>query len=196
MTKRKEMTQKLAIGAILTAIVIVLQLLAVLFNSFKLLPFSLTFVLIPIVLGAALCGISMSTWLGFVFGVTVLLSGDAAMFLGFSVKGTVITVLLKGILCGYVTGVFYKAYSSFNQKCAIWISAIVCPIVNTGIFILGCYIFFLGDLTASAASFGFDNATSLIFIGFCGINFLVELGINLLLNPAITTVINVVKRKK
>ncbi len=196
MTNKKQKTEKLAIGAVLTAIVIVLQILAVLFNSFKLLPFSLTFVLVPIVLGAALCGTATATWLGFVFGVTVLLSGDAALFLGFSVPGTIVTVLTKGMLCGLVTGFVYSFIHKKSNGLAIWISSIVCPIVNTGIFILGCYVFFLKDLTAAAAGFGFENATSLIFIGFCGINFLVEFAINILLNPAITTVLKVVKTNK
>ncbi len=193
--KRREQTKNLAVGAILTAFVIVLQFLA-LFTRFG--TFSITLVLIPIVLGAALCGVKTATWLGFVFGVVVLLSGDASWFLGFSVSGTVITVLAKGTACGLVTGLVYKAISPKNNRLAIWISAIICPIVNTGVFALGCYIFFFKDLTdfIAAQSLNFANTTAYIFLGLIGINFIIELLINIVLNPAITTVIKNLKKQK
>ena len=93
----KEPSLKLAIGGILTAIVIVLQFIG---SSIKFGTFSISLILIPVVLGAALCGPIVSAWLGFVFGVVVLLSGDASLFLAISVPGTIVTVLLKGTLCG------------------------------------------------------------------------------------------------
>ncbi len=191
--KRKERTKTLTIASILTALVIVLQILA-LFMRFGI--FSITLVLIPIVLGAALCDWKVSTWLGFVFGVVVLLSGDAAWFLGFSVSGTVITVLAKGSLCGFVTGIIYKMIQNRNRKLAIWIASVVCPVVNSGIFALGCYTFFLEDLTATAAEVGYANVTAYIFVGLIGFNFLIEVLINVLLNPAVTAVINVLKKQK
>ena len=39
----------------------------------------------------------------------MLASGDAALFLAVSVPGTVLTVLLKGIGCGFAAGLTYKA---------------------------------------------------------------------------------------
>lgn len=74
---RKISTQTLALGAMLTALVIVLQLLGS-FIRFGM--FSISLVLIPIVVGAAMCGPAISAWLGLVFGIAVLLSGDAAAF--------------------------------------------------------------------------------------------------------------------
>lgn len=190
--KRKTANKNLAIGAMLTAFVIVLQLLA-LFTRFGI--FSITLVLIPIVIGAAICGIKTSTWLGFVFGVVVLLSGDASWFLGFSVPGTVITVLAKGTACGFVTGVVYKALEKNHSRLAIWISSIICPIVNTGVFALGCYIFFLDDLTAAASADG-KSVTAFIFISLIGINFIIEVLINVILNPTITMLIKTLKKQK
>jgi thiamine transporter ThiT len=49
---RRESTKKLVLGAVLTALVIVLQLLGA-FIRFG--PFSISLVLVPIVIGAALC---------------------------------------------------------------------------------------------------------------------------------------------
>ena len=92
---------RMATLAILTAIVVVLQLLG---SFIRFGPFSVSLVLVPIVIGAALFGMGGGAWLGFVFGVVVLLSGDAAAFLPIHVFGTVLTVLLKGTLAGLAAG--------------------------------------------------------------------------------------------
>ena len=76
----KSFTKNLTMVAILTAITVVLQIVALVSRPF--LPFSITLSLFPIVIGAALCGPVTSSWLGFAFGITVLLSGDAAAFPG------------------------------------------------------------------------------------------------------------------
>ena len=193
--KRKQQIQTITVGAVLTVLVVILQILANITGA--LLPTPITLVLIPIVIGAALYGAKMSTWLGFVFGVIVLLSGAANLFLSFSVIGTIVTVMVKGTACGLVTGTVYKAVKKFNEKLSIWVAAVVCPIVNTGIFILGCYTFFLDDLTKFNIDNGsqFTNVTALIFIGFAGVNFLVELGTNIILNPAINLILNNLKKK-
>ena len=65
-------TQCIAGGGLLAAIAAVLQLVG---SAIRFGPFSVSLVLIPIVLGAALYGWGMGCWLGLVFGAVVLLSG-------------------------------------------------------------------------------------------------------------------------
>lgn len=74
----KTNTKKIVGTGLFTAIVVVLQLVA---SAIKFGPFSITLVLAPIIIGAAMYGIGAGAWLGFAFGVTVLISGDAAAFL-------------------------------------------------------------------------------------------------------------------
>lgn len=93
----KTNTRKIAGVGLLTAVVVVLQLLGS-FIHFG--PFSISLVLIPIVVGASLYGVLSGAWLGLAFGITVLISGNAAAFLAVNPGGTVITVLLKGALAG------------------------------------------------------------------------------------------------
>lgn len=50
--------------------------------------FSISLVLVPIVVGAALYGRLAGVWLGFAFGMIVLLSGDAAAYLFLSLAGS------------------------------------------------------------------------------------------------------------
>ena len=97
-------TKTLVLGAVLTALVVILQMMGA---SIKIGMFSISLVLIPIVIGAATCGSLIGAWLGFVFGIVVLLSGDAAPFMAITVPGTVLIVLLKGTACGYLAGLVY-----------------------------------------------------------------------------------------
>ena len=179
-------TRKLVLLALLTAIVVVLQTLAAVIPIY---PFTLTLVLVPIVIGAALCGIYAGCWLGFVFGLVVLLTGNANLFLTVNPVATIAIVLLKGTLAGLAAGTVYKLLEKLNRTVAAIAAAVVCPIVNTGIFIIGSYIFFLPFVMGFTEYYGYDNATAIIFLGFVGINFPLELGINLILSPAIVRLV-------
>ncbi len=192
--QNKQRTQQLALGAILTALVAVLQFLGA-FIRFG--TFSVSLVLIPIVIGAALCGWKVGAWLGLVFGVTVLLSGDASLFLAVSVPGTVGTVLIKGIACGAAAGAVYKLFERRGRYLAVVLSAIVCPVVNTGVFLIGCAIFFMDTLAgwSQALGFGTDMVRYILF-GLVGGNFLLELGTNILLSPIIVRIIDAATKSK
>ena len=191
-TKKKVLPiDKMVLGALLTALVVVLQLAG---SFIKFGPFSVSLVLVPIALGAILCGPIIGGWLGLVFGVVVLLSGDAAWFMGFSAFGTVLTVLLKGTLAGFVAGIVYKVMSVFNRRAASIVAAIVCPIVNSGIFAAGCYVFFYNDLTGALADTGYVDTTAYIFLGLIGVNFLFELLLNTVLSPVIAYLVDLSMR--
>ena len=97
----QEKTRRLAGLALFTALIVILQLLG---SFIRFGPVSVSLVALPIVVGAAVYGSAAGLWLGFVFGMVVLLSGDAAAFFAFSVPGTLLTVLVKGIACGGLAG--------------------------------------------------------------------------------------------
>jgi len=178
-------TQKLVLLAILTAIVIALQIAAIVTRP--LFPmFSITLVLVPIIIGAALIGLYAGAWLGLVFGFVVLISGDAGLFLAVNPAGTVVIVLLKGALAGFVAGLLYRLLAERSKMLGAIAAAVACPIINTGIFIIGCYVFFLPLITEWA---GGTNVTTFIFLGMIGANFLIELAVNIILSPTIVRLI-------
>lgn len=181
-------TQKIVGIGLFTAIIVTLQLLAA---SIKFGPFSITLVLAPIVIGAALYGIGAGAWLGLAFGVSVLISGDAAAFMTINPAGTVVTVLLKGMLAGLVAGLIYKALESKNKTVAVILAGIACPIVNTGIFLAGCYLFFQEWLVSVFGTTGFAT----VITGLVSVNFAVELGINMVLASVIVRVIDIGKKQ-
>lgn len=181
-------TQKIVGIGLFTAIIVALQLLAA---SIKFGPFSITLVLAPIVIGAALYGIGAGAWLGVAFGVSVLISGDAAAFMTINPAGTVVTVLLKGMLAGLVAGLIYKELESKNKTVAVVLAGIACPIVNTGIFLAGCYLFFQEWLVSVFGTTGF----AAVVTGLVSVNFAVELGINMVLASVIVRVIDIGKKQ-
>ena len=142
-------TQKIVGLGLFTAIVIVLQLMG---SFIRFGTFSISLVLVPVVIGAALYGAGAGAWLGFVFGVVVLLSGDAAAFLGVNALGTILTVLVKGTLAGLLSGLVYKALENKNRTLAVAVAAVVCPVVNTGVTLFGIVIavMLLQDKNASS----------------------------------------------
>ena len=183
--------RNLTLAAIMTALVIVFQLLG---SFIRFGPFSISLVLVPIVIGAAVCGIGIGGWLGFVFGMVVLFSGDAAAFLSVNVIGTILTVLLKGTLSGIAAGVVYKLVSKYNVLVAVIAAAVACPLVNTGVFILGCIVFFLKTVEEWGYLSGFGGTFEYIFLGMVGGNFLFELGSNIILSPIIVRLLEIAEK--
>ena len=81
-----------------------------------------------------------------------------------------------------------------NKTVAVFAAAAICPIVNTGVFLLGCLVFFLDTITGWAALYGFENVGAYMIFGLTGANFLIELGVNLVLAPVITRLIKIGKK--
>ncbi len=179
---------KLAGISLLSAVVVVLQLLG---QFIRLGPVSVTLVLVPIVVGAAVYGPGAAAVLGGVFGIVVLLQPDTVVFYGASFFGTVITVLAKGILAGVLAGLTFRAAAGKNRFVAVLLSAIVCPVVNTAVFSLGCRLFFWDLLT----QWGGGNALLYLVTVLIGGNFLAELGANLICAPIILRILHIVKKQ-
>ncbi len=182
----------MVLGAVMTALVIVLQFAGA---FIRLGPFSISLVLIPIVIGAATCGTPIGAWLGFVFGLVVLFSGDASSFLMINAPATVAVVLLKGTLAGLSAGLVYKWLSKYNIYLAVIAAAIVCPLVNTGVFLIGCFLFFFDAIKEWGLAEGYDNVINYIIVGFVGWNFLFELGTNIILSPIVVRLLNIRKKQ-
>ena len=174
-----------------TAIVVVLQFLG---GGIRFGMFSISLVLVPIVVGAALYGWKSGVCLGFAFGVAVLLSGDAAAFWAIDPIATVLVVLVKGMACGLMAGIIYHLLAKLNGVLAVFAAAIICPIVNTGVFLLGCQFFFLDTVAGWGTAMGYENAAAYMFLGLAGVNFLIEMGVNIVLAPVVVRLIRVGKK--
>jgi uncharacterized membrane protein len=194
-SKQLGKTRRMTGLAIFTAIIVVLQVLCT-FVRFG--PFSITLALAPIIIGTAIYGKGAGAYLGGVFGLVVLITGflgwdggTVMLLMSINAVGCVLICILKGVAAGYLAGLCYDAISKKNDKVAVIVSGVVCPVTNTGLFIVGMLVFFFDTLSSWSSG---QNLLMYIIVGLTGINFLVELGVNLLLSAGITRIIRAGKK--
>ena len=160
--------------------------------------FSISLVLIPIVLGAAVYGPLAGALLGATFGTIVYINcvtgvdpGGAMVFQANPVL-CFLVVMGKGILAGFISGMVYKLLKDKNAYIAMMAAAIVCPIVNTGVFVACMFLFFIDVLAAWA---GGANIVGYVLTGLILANFVPELIINIVFSPAGQRIYQIVQRK-
>ena len=183
-------TKNMVLTALFAGIVVILQYLG---SFIKFGPFSISLVLIPIVVGAAVCGKSTGTILGTVFGFVVFVT-DSAAFIAVNAPATFLTVILKGALAGYFAGLFYDLFKKYNKYLAVISAAIICPIVNTGVFLICSKLFFMSLINTWAQQLGYPSAGEYMFFGLVGLNFVFELATNIIISPLIVKLINIRNR--
>ena len=179
--------------ALLAALVVVLQTVA---SGIRIGPVPISLTLVPIVVGAILFGPGAGAGLGFVFGLVCLIAGvtgaDKFTYLLWTASPfwLIVVCIGKAVLCGLCAGLAAKALEK-KQTLSCIAAALVAPVVNTGVFLLGMVLFFQETLRAWAA--GSALLTYVLFT-LTGVNFLVELGLNLVLSPAVSTLIRAIRK--
>ena len=183
--------------SILMAVVVVLTLLG---NFVRFGPFPITLALAPIIIGAAVYGPSAGAILGFAFSLVVFVTGimgwdggTVMLLMGVSPVACTVVCLAKGTVAGWLSGLVYSLLARKNVHLGVVAAGIVCPVVNTGIFIVGMLLFFAETLSSWA---GGQPILNYIIFGLTGVNFLVELAVNLILASGITTIIRYVGGNK
>ena len=179
--------------AILLSLVIVLQTFG---GSINLGAVQLNFTLIPIVLGAILLGPLAGLILGFACGIVVLVQVIIGLVPFYTLIWTetplvaaltcVVKTSVAGLICGYV----YKLLVKKNAYVAVFVASSIVPIVNTGLFVLGC----LGMWDAIITIAGGSNIFGFIVLSLVGFNFFIELAVNVLVAPALYKIIKIVDR--
>lgn len=198
---KHEKINRMVSVALLAAVVVVLQLLA---GMIKIGTFSITLTMIPIIVGAAFYGPSVGAILSAVFGVVVYIGCVSGSDVGGNMVFVAnpflcfLVVMAKGALAGFCAGLVYRLVmkghdSASRGVIAVILAGITAPVVNTGVFCIGMLLFFRSTLQAWAA--GSDLFNYIIF-GLTGVNFLIELGINVVFSPAIVSIIRAVQKSR
>lgn len=194
-----EKTRRLVGIALLSAIIIVLQVIC---TFIKFGPFTITLALTPIIIGAAIYGPLSGAFLGAVLGLVIFFAGlfgwDPAtlgliQMSSLSPLFVFIICVVKTSVAGFVCGVVYKAISKKNEIAASIVSSILCPVINTAIFLVGMFSFFFSSLESWA---GEQNVLLYAITGLVGINFLVEFATVLILSVTVSRIIKIVKKNK
>lgn len=186
---------KLTVTAILMGIIIILQLFA---SSIPLGAVSFSFVLVPIVLGGVIAGPSAGALLGLTFGVMTLIDGLMAITPGGAFTQalildhpviTVLVCLCKATLAGLGAALIYNALKKRSKLAALFAACAAAPVINTGIFIIGAFI--MSDSIGAMAQGAGASLMYFIFIALAGVNFIVELLVNMLFAPVIYNLLRI-----
>ncbi|MCI6957180.1 MAG: ECF transporter S component [Candidatus Faecousia sp.] len=192
--KNGKIKRMVGIG-LLMALVVVMQLLSGVIPPVA--GFSISLVLIPIVLGSAAFGPGAGALLGATFGLVVFINcvtgadpGGQMVFQAGPVL-CFLVVMAKGTLAGFGSGLVYKLLSGKNPYLAMLCAAIVCPVINTGVFVACMFAFFIDVLSVWA---GGTNLVGYVLSGLILMNFLPELAINVVFSPAGQRILHAVKK--
>ena len=188
-------TGTMVLGALLTALVFVLQFMGA-FVRFG--PFSISLVLIPIVFGAYLYGPKAGAFFGFVFGAVVVaacamgIDAGGAILFGGSPIITALVCLIKGTAAGWVAGFICSSFAKNgkNKYLGVILAAAAAPIVNTGLFTTAMFSLFKDTLYQWA---GGTPIVSYVLLTLIGGNFLIEFAINLLFAPSLVRIKKAIK---
>ena len=140
--------------------------------------------------------------LGLTFGVATVIGGltgadpFTATLLNSGAWGAVFTTLLclvKGTMAGFVSALIYKLLAPKSKVAAVFLAAVAAPVVNTGLFVLGALTVLNGLITQNFVGSG-SNIIYFVFIGCAGVNFLIELAVNVIFTPAIRRILTAVRR--
>lgn len=189
----KDTTYRMVVLAVLSAMVIVLQLWG---SAIPLGGTSLSLVLIPIVIGGLVLGVGGGAFLGALFGIFVfvflgVLAHDPFTAFLFQEK-PLITALIcigKGTVAGLIPPIVHRALG--RKFYAVVLASVLAPICNTGLFLLGML-----TILDTLQTYLDGIVTVGYFIGgIVLVNFSIELAANAVASPAIYRVLQVVSRK-
>ena len=183
--------------ALLMALIVVMQFLSSMIPPVA--GFTISLVLIPIVLGGAAFGAKAGALLGATFGIIVFINcvtgadPGGAMVLQANPVLCFVVVMAKGIFAGAASGGIYGVFKGKKPYLAMLCAAIACPVVNTGIFV-ACMLSFYPEVLSAWAGGG--EIMAYVLSGLLLMNFVPELILNCLFSPAGQRIIHIVAKSK
>lgn len=191
-------TQKMVQLAILVAIMLIFAYTPL--GYLKAGPIEITFMVLPVAIGAVILGPSAGAILGGIFGVTSFIqcfgaSPFGALLLSLNPIGTFITCMVPRLLCGWLSGLLFRAMQkSGKMKTApYFVASLATALLNTFFFISCIIIFFWSNdtfISTMAASQLPTNSIWLFFVAFVGVNGAVEAAVNFIAAGTITKVLS------
>lgn len=177
--------------ALLTAIVILMAYTPL--GYLKVGAVSITFIVVPVAVGAVLLGVKAGAFLGLVFGLTSLaqcFGMDAFGTMIFNAKpvATAVCCIVPRILVGVVPALVFMGMSKVCKKrpVNIAVSCVLAPITNTLLYLAFMTIFFQDYMIEAR---GYTGKAGIFFLGWLlalvAINAILEAASSLIIGSAI-----------
>lgn len=196
---RKAKTLMLTQNAVLAAIVVLMAFTPI--GYLRLGAVEMTFIMIPVAVGAITLGEKSGAFLGLVFGISSFIqcfgmSAFGATLLAINPLYTFIMCLVPRVLMGYLCGVIYKLLARVKKGVAVVIASFCAPVINTALFMTSLIVLFGKTDFVIGLRSGTDNIWAFM-IAFVGLNGLMEIiGTTLITPPVALAVEKAVKKFK
>ncbi len=154
----------------------------------------ITFITIPVALGAILLGPIAGAFLGTVFGITSFIqcfgmSAFGVALLGINPIFTFITCMVPRIAIGFISGTISKALTKTPKFVNYTISSLACALLNTVLFVGLVMLFFYNTEYLTALRDG-KNFFAFV-VAFVGLNGLIEMLVTTIVAPSVATPLSI-----
>ncbi len=170
----------LALGAMFTAIILIMAFTPL--GYLRVGTLSISFMPIPVAIGAIILGPAWGTFFGLLFGITSCISGimtgEGALMMAASVPLYIFVTIVPRIFVGLGSGAIYRMLQKKSMsRISVIAASVSAPVINTVLFLsamIGCYYntSVVQDLMASIP--GATNVFMLAIL-LAGVNAVVEL---------------------
>ena len=194
---RKTKTLILTQNAVLASIVVLMAFTPI--GYLRIGAVEMTFIMIPVAVGAITLGEKSGAFLGLVFGVSSFIqcfgmSPFGAALLQINPIFTLIMCLVPRVLMGYLCGVIYKLLAKAKKGIAVIIASFSAPVINTILFIASLMVLFGKTDFIMGMRAGTENLMAFL-IAFVGLNGVMEIVTTTLIAPPVALAVEKAVRK-
>lgn len=187
---RKRKVLILTQNAILTALIVLMAFTPI--GYLQLGVVKMTFIMVPVAVGAITLGEKSGAFLGLVFGITSFMQCFGLDLFGTTLFGinpvyTFIMCIVPRVLMGYLCGVVYKLIARKKKKFALVFASFLAPVLNTTFF-MSLLLLFFGK---SDYIMGIRNGAELLpfLVAFVGLNGVMEIVTTTVIAPPVASVV-------
>lgn len=195
LSKKKILT--LTENAMLAAIVVLMAFTPIGYLQLGLV--KMTFIMIPVAVGAITLGEKSGAFLGLVFGITSFVQCFGLDIFGTTLMSinpiyTFIMCLIPRVLMGYLCGLVYKALARFKKGVAVVVASLSAPIFNTVFFMTLLMLFFGNSDYIMSMRAGTENLWAFL-VAFVGLNGVMEIVSTVLIAPPVALAVEKATKK-
>lgn len=195
---KRNSTANLAVTSLLAAIIVVMTFTPVGYLNIGIV--EITFLTIPVAVGATICGSACGAFLGGVFGLTSYLqcfgigrpSPFGAALVAINPWATAILCFIPRILAGLIAGFIFKAFKGKHKNISFAVTALSTGVLNTVFFVFGLIVLF-GTSKLSTLGLG-DNIVKIIAT-LVTVNAVIEWAVCLVVGLAISKALDAVMKR-
>ena len=193
---RKRKALILTQNAILTALIVLMAFTPI--GYLQLGVVKMTFIMVPVAVGAITLGEKSGAFLGLVFGITSFMQCFGLDLFGTTLFGinpvyTFIMCIVPRVLMGYLCGVVYKLIARKKKKFALVFASFLAPVLNTTFF-MSLLLLFFGK---SDYIMGIRNGAELLpfLVAFVGLNGVMEIVTTTIIAPPVASAVKKAVKK-